>query len=476
MLLQGFRMKEFLDSDFLLSNESAIRLFHDYAEKLPIIDYHNHLSPEAIASDYHFRSITEAWLAGDHYKWRVMRINGVNEKYCTGDASDIEKFEKWAETVPYTVRNPLYHWTHLELKRYFDINQLLTKESSADVYEQSTEQLQEKGTNKLLSMMDVQVVCTTDDPVDDLYHHQTWKKSGNSMKMLPAFRPDKVLDIGRVDVWNAYVDRLEESSGMAINSYQDLLDSLSNRHGFFHSQGCRLADHGLNHTFAEDFTEQSVIDCFNRIRNGKPVDEHRQDLFRSAILYELALLNYKKGWTQQYHLGALRNNNPRMYRSLGPDTGFDSIGDFAQARSLSKFLGKLDTEDQLAKTILYNLNPADNAMMATMAGNFNDGSTPGKVQFGAAWWFLDQKDGIVDQLNVLSNMGLVSRFVGMLTDSRSFLSFPRHEYFRRILCDLFGQDIERGELPNDPEWIGKIIQDICYNNANGFFNFTKEDV
>ncbi|MEM8894250.1 MAG: glucuronate isomerase [Bacteroidota bacterium] len=464
-------MKPFLDKDFLLTNETARRLFHDYADGLPIIDYHCHLSPKDIVEDRHFANLTEAWLEGDHYKWRAMRTNGVDERYCTGSATPDEKFREWAATVPYTMRNPLYHWTHLELQRYFDIHQRLDIDSAGAIYATANEQLSGRGVRKLLDEMKVEVVSTTDDPVDSLEHHQSWQGQDQRMYLVPSFRADKVLFVEDVSVWNTYIDHLSSSSDIMIESFDDLLEALQNRHDFFDKVGCRLSDNGLNHIYADDFIMGEVRKTFQVLRSGRVVDELDADHYRSAVLYELAKMHHSKGWTQQYHLGALRNNSSRMLNTLGPDTGFDSIGDFAQAQALSRFMNRLDRTDQLARTVLYNLNPVYNEVFATMAGNFNDGSVAGKIQFGTAWWFMDQKEGMERQMNALSSMGLISRFVGMLTDSRSFLSFPRHEYFRRILCNLFGQDVENGELPNDIDWIGKLIQNISYDNARQYFGF-----
>lgn len=467
-------MKKFLDENFLLQNKTAINLYHEFAKPMPIIDYHNHLPPDQIANDINFNNLTQVWLYGDHYKWRAMRTNGVNEKYCTGDADDYAKFEQWAATVPYTMRNPLYHWTHLELQRYFNIDKILTPDTAKDIYENATAKLQtsEYSVRNLLRKMNVKVLCTTDDPTDSLEHHRKIKDDGFEIKILPAFRPDKAMNVDNVTVFNAYVDKVQQVSDVAVSSYDDYLKGLKKRHDFFATMGCSVSDHGLEQLYAEDFTEAEIKGIFDKARSGKALqyDEHMK--FRSAMLIEFARWDQEKGWVQQYHLGALRNNNFRMMKKLGADTGWDSIGDFSQARALAKFLNKLDESDQLAKTILYNLNPADNELMATMIGNFNDGSVAGKIQFGAAWWFLDQKDGMIKQINALSNMGLLSRFVGMLTDSRSFMSYPRHEYFRRILCNLFGEEMENGELPADTAHIGQLIQDICYYNANNYFNFS----
>jgi glucuronate isomerase len=465
-------MKNFLDENFLLSNKTAEKLYHFYAKQMPIIDYHCHLLPQQIAEDHQFKNITEAWLSGDHYKWRAMRTNGIDESFCTGSKPDQEKFQEWAKTVPYTLRNPLYHWTHLELSRYFGINTILNEKSASEIYETSTALIQkpEFSVKNLLRKMNVALVCTTDDPIDDLAFHAKIKNDGFEIPILPAFRPDNAMNVSSPEKFNLYVKKLQAVTNISISSFDDYLYALQSRHDFFAEAGCGVSDHGLEEIYAEDFTGSEIDTIFDKIHGGKELNEIEQKKFKSAMLIHFAEWDHEKGWAQQFHLGALRNNNTRMLQQLGQDTGWDSIGDFSQGRALSKFLGKLDSDNKLAKTILYNLNPADNELMATMIGNFNDGSMPGKIQFGAAWWFLDQKDGMVKQMNALSNMGLLSRFVGMLTDSRSFLSFPRHEYFRRILCNLFGEEIERGELPNDEEWIGKVIQDICYRNARNYFN------
>ncbi|MBU6262514.1 MAG: glucuronate isomerase [Bacteroidetes bacterium] len=465
--------KLFMGEDFLLQTKTAQLLYEEYAKQMPIIDYHCHLSPQQIAEDIKFENLTQAWLYGDHYKWRAMRTSGVDEAYCTGNKTDYEKFEKWAATVPYTMRNPLYHWTHLELKRYFGINELLDPATAKSVYENASAQIQTDGFSirNLIRKMNVKVICTTDDPIDSLEYHKTLAESGFEVKIKPAFRPDKAMEVSNAANFTAYIKKLEAVTNLSVSSFEDYLFALQNRHDFFASMGCSVSDHGLEEIYVEDFTGQEIEAIFTKVHGGKELNLLEQRKFKSCMLLHFAEWDWEKGWVQQYHLGALRNNNSRMLSKLGPDTGWDSIGDFSQASALSKFLNKLDSEDKLAKTIIYNLNPADNELMASMIGNFNDGSVAGKIQFGSGWWFLDQKDGIIKQLNALSNMGLVSRFVGMLTDSRSFLSFPRHEYFRRILCNLFGDEIENGELPNDTKWVGQIIQDICYNNANAYFGW-----
>ncbi len=466
-------MKAFLNEDFLLQSPTAQTLYHEFAAKQPIIDYHNHLVPEQIAEDKQFDNITQIWLYGDHYKWRAMRAHGVDEKYITGNASDEEKFMKWAETVPYTMRNPLYHWTHLELQRYFGVTELLNKDSAKRIYDHCSALLRTKeySVRNLLLKMNVKALCTTDDPIDNLSYHKQIAASGFSIKVLPTFRPDKAMGVDDEAVFVAYVNALATAAGQTIRTLADYKAAIKSRHDFFHEAGCRLSDHGLEHIYAEEFTNEEIELIFDRLITGKLISKKEKWQFKSAMLVYFAHLDHARGWTQQFHLGAIRNNNARLLGALGPDTGFDSIGDFEQARPLSAFLNHLDSTNQLAKTILYNLNPRDNELLATMTGNFQDGTIVGKMQFGSGWWFLDQKDGMEKQINALSNMGMLSHFVGMLTDSRSFLSFPRHEYFRRILCNLLGQDVENGELPADIAWLGKLVEDISYKNASSFFNF-----
>lgn len=461
----------FIHENFLLQSDLAQKLYFDYAEKQPIIDYHNHLSTKDIAENRKFETITDAWLEGDHYKWRAMRANGINEKYVTGNGTKLEKFEKWAETVPFTLRNPLYHWTHLELKRYFGVDDLLNKTSAGQIFGACNDKLQNAGCYDLLDNMQVKVACSTDDPTDDLSYHKQIKESGKEIKVLPTFRPDKCLAMEDVATYNAYLDKLAEVASIEIKSVDDLIAALENRMEYFTSLGCKLSDHGLNRIPYQK-AELSIIEAnFRKVREGKALGALEIEQIQTYILLHLGHGYHKQGWTQQFHLGALRNNNARALRELGPDTGFDSMGDFSQAESLSNFLNALDNTNQLSKTILYNLNPRDNDLLATMTGNFNDGQTPGKMQFGTGWWFLDQKDGMESQMNSLSNMGLLSRFVGMLTDSRSFLSFPRHEYFRRILCNMLGEDVKQGLIPNDPGLLGEMVENICYKNAQRYFGF-----
>lgn len=461
-----------IHTNFLLENKYSEKLYHDFASKMPIIDYHNHLSPGQLATNKVFDNITQVWIDGDHYKWRAMRALGIDEKYITGNATDEEKFEKWAYAVPYTMRNPLYHWTHMELSRYFGIDEVLTPINSAIIYEETKEKLSTPAYScqKLISQMNVEMLCTTEDPTDNLEHHQSLAQSDFSTKVSTAFRPDKSILILN-DGYNEYLNGLGEVADITISTFDDLCEVLKKRIQYFHDNGCRLCDHGLNQLYKIDFTQAEVVAIFKKKRGGGNIGNEEAQKFQMALLQFLSETYHEYGWVQQFHLGALRNNNSRMHRILGPDTGWDSIGDYQQAEGLSKFLNALDEKDKLTKTIIYNVNPTYNEVMATMIGNFNDGSIKGKVQWGSGWWFLDQKDGMTDQLNVLSNMGILSTFVGMLTDSRSFLSFPRHEYFRRILCNLFGKEIQSGELPNDVEWIGKLVQDICYNNAKEYFEF-----
>ena len=463
----------FLGEDFLLESDAARTLYHDYAKDLPIIDYHCHLPPEEIALDRQFEHLTAIWLDGDHYKWRAMRTLGIDEKYITGNADPKDKFRAWAKCVPYTMRNPLYHWSHLELQRYFDLDVLISEDTADYIYDACTEKLASPDfrVRSLLRRMRVETVCTTDDPTDDLQNHTALAGESFAVKVLPAFRPDKALQIDQPDKLKPYLEKLSEQSSLEINSYATLVKALENRMDYFHQRGCRLSDHGLERIYTAEVDPEVASKIFAKYMNGDELASSEIEAFRSVLLIDLCKGYHKRQWVQQFHLGALRNTNTRMEHILGPDTGFDSIGDFQQASSLARFLDQLDQQNQLAKTILYNLNPGDNEVLATMIGNFNDGSIRGKMQFGSGWWYLDQKQGMEAQMDTLSNMGLLSCFVGMLTDSRSFLSYPRHEYFRRILCNLFGSDIEKGLLPHDLTFIGGIVEDICYRNAKSYFDF-----
>ena len=471
-------MKAFNDENFLLDTDAAQRLYHEYAEGLPIIDYHCHLIPEYVASDHKFPNLSKVWLEGDHYKWRAMRTNGVDERYCTGkDTTDWEKFEKWAETVPYTMRNPLYHWTHLELKTAFGVDKLLSPATAREIYDHCTAMLQtpERTARGLMRHYNVETVCTTDDPVDSLEYHKQVKDDGFEIKMLPTWRPDKAMAVEVPADYRAYIEKLAEVSGKEISTFADVIAALQVRHDFFASMGCRLSDHGIEEFYAEDYTPDEIGAIFTKVyHDGMALTPEEIKKFKTAMMVEFAVMDHDAGWTQQFHYGAIRNNNSRMMAQLGPDTGFDSIGDFTVAKKMSKFLDMLASRDKLGKTIIYNLNPRDNELVATMLGNFQDGRYgAGKIQFGSGWWFLDQKDGMEKQMTALSNLGLLSRFVGMLTDSRSFLSYPRHEYFRRTLCNLLGTDIEKGLLPaSEMDFIGReIVAKVCYGNAKEYFKF-----
>lgn len=469
----------FINENFLLSNDTAVELYNRFAKNKPIIDYHCHIPPKEIAENRRFENMTQIWLAGDHYKWRAMRANGIDERFITGDASDWEKFLAWGKTVPKTLRNPLYHWTHMELQKPFGISDLLLNEITAKtVWERCNARLAEKefSTRGIIEQMNVQLICTTDDPIDTLEYHQKIKKDTSfRVRVLPAFRADMAMNIERGSAFVAYVEKLAAAADIHITTYQKLLEALKKRHSFFHSQGCRLSDHGLETVYVEEYTEAEIENIFAQAMSGKTIDNSSILKFKSAVLFELCLMDNTAGWVQQFHLGAMRNTNPKMFRVLGPDTGYDSIGDFAIAQPLVKLFGKLVDQDALTKTIVYNLNPADNEVLASLIGSFQDGKTPGKIQYGSAWWFLDQKDGIEKQLNALSNMGLLSQFVGMLTDSRSFLSYPRHDYFRRILCNILGTEMKSGAIPNDMELVGGLVADICYNNSYKYFNFYNDN-
>ena len=464
----------FINDDFMLSGDYARELYHGSAEGLPIIDYHCHLSPREIAENIQFRDITQLWLGGDHYKWRAMRGNGMPEEYITGGRSSWEKFEKWAETMPYAMRNPLYHWSHLELKRVFGIDKILKPETAREIFEECNAKLatEEFRGQALIRKFGVEVVCTTDDPADDLRWHRQIAEHPFGTKVLPAWRPDKAMAIENPVAYKEYLLKLGEATDIEIESYADLCDALQKRHDFFASMGCKLSDHGLERFYSADYSEVDIEYIFNKVLNGQAPSAEESEQFRSAFLFDQAVMDAEAGWAQQYHVGAIRNNNGKMFKALGPDTGFDAIHDLPLAAAGHKFFDRLAAEDRLAKTILYNLNPKDNEVLAVMAYTFNDGSFPGKMQLGSGWWFLDQEDGIRKQLNALSALGLLSRFVGMLTDSRSFISYPRHEYFRRILCDVLGRDLESGRLPkSEMPFIHQMVKDISYNNAKRYFDF-----
>lgn len=466
-------MTPFIHDDFVLQTETARRLYHDHAEAMPIIDYHCHLSPQEIAEDQRWETITQIWLAGDHYKWRAMRTNGVSEHYCTGDASDWEKFEKFAETLDACYRNPLYHWSHLELSRYFGITDLLTADNARDIYERANARLAEAdfSARGIIRKSNVKVICTTDDPVDDLRWHRRIREDGFDTKVLPAWRPDKAMAVDDLKSFGTYLQKLATVAEMEILSFDEFMAALKKRHDFFHAEGCRLSDHGIARFYAAPYTMEEVSGIFDRVLRGEPLTAEAVEKFKSCMLVEFGKMDNARGWVQQYHYGAMRNNNSRLFEQLGPDTGFDSIGDATVGTDMSRFLDRLDRENQLAPTILYNLNPRDNHLVASMIGNFQDGSRPGKIQHGSGWWFLDQKHGMEQQMEILSQLGLLSRFVGMLTDSRSFLSYTRHEYFRRILCNMLGLDVEQGLLPADMERLGRMVRDISFNNAARYFDF-----
>ena len=467
-------MGHFIGKDFMLTTDAARELYHKNAAQLPVIDYHCHLIPEQIATNHQFRNLADILLGGDHYKWRAMRGNGVAEEYITGDKPDYEKFEKWAATVPYAMRNPLYHWTHLELSRVFSVDKVLNPQTAREIYDECSAKLQteEFRAQNIMRKCNVEAVCTTDDPADDLRFHKQIKDSGFEVKVLPTWRPDKAMAVENPDAYKAYIQSLSAAADMEIKSYEGLLQALRKQHDFFAAMGCKLSDHGMDTFFADDYTEKELLQIFQKVTGGKQLTAEEISKFKSGMLYDLAVMDAEKDWTQQFHIGPLRNNNTKMFKKLGADVGFDAINDLPCAVAGHKFFDRLTTADRLAKSILYNLNPKDNEVLAVMAYTFNDGSIPGKMQLGSGWWFLDQEDGMRKQINALSSLGLLSRFVGMLTDSRSFLSYPRHEYFRRILCDILGRDIEDGKLPkSEMAFIGQMVSDISYYNAKRFFDF-----
>lgn len=463
-------MKRFMDENFLLHSAAAERLFHDYAKAQPIIDYHCHLNPREIAEDKSFSCLGEAWLAGDHYKWRAMRTNGVGEEYCTGGRSFKEKFMKWAETISVAIRNPLHHWAHLELQRFFGVNEVLSPKNAEGIYEKCSAMLRtrEFSARNLMTRMQVRLVCTTDDPVDSLEYHKQIAAEGFAVKVLPTFRPDKAMAVDKPAFFPAYIAQLAAVSGGEIGSFATLLEAIDCRHAYFHDAGCRLSDHGIEYVPAATATGAELDAILRKALAGQGVSVAEAEAFKAVFLYEVAKMNHARGWVQQFHVGVFRNNNSRLFKALGPDTGFDSIADYRQGPGMIALFDRLDSSNQLARTVLYNINPVDNELFGSLIGNYQDGSCPGKMQYGSAWWFLDQKDGMEKQMNALSALGLLSRFIGMLTDSRSFLSYPRHEYFRRILCNLIGGEMERGELPGDFDLIGGIVADISYHNARNY--------
>ena len=466
-------MKNFINTNFLLQSKTAEKLYHDYASPMPIYDYHSHLPPKDIAEDRMYENIAECWLSEDHYKWRAMRANGIEEKYITGDAPWYEKFKKWAETVPYLLRNPLYHWTHLELKSYFDIDELLSPETALDIYEKCNSMLKTKvfSVRNLLKKMNVDLVCTTDDPLDSLEYHKKIAEEDFLCRVLPTFRPDNAVNLNNPYEYSKYIKNLEKASDVNISGFVSLLEAVKKRHDYFHLNGCRMSDHDMMYITDTNISVRELDSLFSRAVNGKSVSGVDLFKFKSVFLYEVCKMNHEKKWTQQIHIGVFRNTNSRSYESLGRDTGFDSISDYQQGPGLKSLFDRLDKNGKLSKTVLYNINLSDNELIASMAGNFQDSSAACKIQMGPAWWFLDNRDGIENHLNTVSRLGLLSRFIGMVTDSRSFLSFPRHEYFRRILCNLIGDDVEKGLLPSDFELTGRLIENICYKNAAEYLRF-----
>ena len=463
----------FITDDFLLDSDYAKELYQGYAITPGIIDYHNHLNPQQIAEDHSWDNLTQLWLYEDHYKWRAMRSNGIPERYCTGDASDWEKFQAWAQTVPYLLRNPLYHWTHLELKRYFNIDSLLGPDTAEEIWNKGNQLLKtpEFTVRNILLRSNVKLICTTDDPVDDLRWHKQIAESDFEVKVLPTYRPDKALMVNQPDTFNNWFEKLEQSIDFKIENFEDFLKALKERHDYFHANGCRLSDHGLSRFYAADYSDTDFDRILTNVRAGIPATDEEDDQFKSCLLVHIGRWNHSRGWTQQFHYGPMRNNSTRLFQRIGPDAGTDSMGSPNTALEMSRYLDRLDCDNKLAKTIIYNLNPTDNYMVASMIGNFQDGTFPGKIQFGTGWWFADQKFGMEQQMEILSQLGLLSRFVGMLTDSRSFVSFTRHEYFRRILCNLLGNDMEKGLIPRDIKLVGRMVEDICFNNAANYFDF-----
>jgi glucuronate isomerase len=463
----------YLSDDFLLHSKASRDLFHGHAEQAPILDYHSHLSPKAIADNTTFPTITNLWLGHDHYKWRAMRAEGVGEDFVTGKADDRKKFEMWARTISRAQGSPVYDWTHLELKRFFGIDDLLCPETASDIFERCNERLKDPGfsAQNLLRKMKVATVCTTDDPVDDLKFHRQVADNGFEIPVFPSFRPEKLLKIDNPDVFNNYCDQLASVSGVDTGSFAGLLEAVDKRHAYFHEHGCRSADVAMETVHAEQFTASEIDAAFRLVRSRKTIGADQALKFVSALLLELGRMNHRRGWVQQFHLGVLRNPRTRLFAAVGPDAGSDCIGDFSQGRPLARFLDSLDCDNRLPKTILYNINPRDNDLFACIAGSFQDGSVPGKIQYGPAWWFADGNHGIVLNIRTLCTTGLLSRHIGMTTDSRSLLSFVRHEYFRRLLCDVLGNDMEHGDIPSDLTTIGRLVRDICFDNARNYFGF-----
>jgi len=467
----------FLSEDFLLDNPTARILYFEHAAKMPIYDYHCHLPAKDIAEDKQFTNLSEIWLRGDHYKWRLMRVNGIDERFITGDAPDYEKFQKWAQTLPFCIANPIYHWTHLELKRYYGIKKILSPDTAQEIYQSANQMLQSKdfSVKNLLRKANVKLICTTEDPLDSLEYHRALKKDGFEVSVHTTFRPDKAMNLDNLPELNRWIDSLRQITNVDVKDFQSYIEAIRIRHNFFHQNGCRLSDHGLDRVYSEDYTAEEIEKIFLLIIKGKEITGIQKDKFKSAMLYEFALMDYERKWAQQFHIGALRNINTKMFGALGPDSGYDSIADFPIAAPLAKFLDRLARAEKLTKTIIYNLNPADYEPIASIIGGFQDGSFPCKIQVGPAWWFLDTKDGIKKHLRTLANFSILSHFIGMLTDSRSFLSFVRHEYFRRILCNFIGSEVESGLLPNDISFIGQIVRNICYNNARTYFGMSCPD-
>ncbi|MGG3269300.1 glucuronate isomerase [Priestia aryabhattai] len=466
-------MKQFMDDHFLLTNETAAHLYNTYAKDMPIIDYHCHLNPQEVYENKQFKTLTNVWLDGDHYKWRLMRANGIEEEKITGSASDYEKFLAWAKTVPMTIGNPLYHWTHLELKRFFDIDEILNEQTAPFIWEKANEKLRSGkfGARDLITRSNVKVICTTDDPTDSLeYHMKLRDVQGFETQVLPSFRPDKGLEINQ-EGFKSWIAKLQDCSNRSIHTYDDLLKALESRARFFHSMGGRLSDHALNKMVYTKTSKEEVSEIFLKALKGEGVSTEEESKYKSYTLIFLGKLYNELGWAMQFHLHALRNNNTKMFRQLGPDTGYDSMYDGQVAEPLVQLLDQMDVQNSLPKTILYSLNPKDNYVLASIIGSFQGDGIPGKLQLGTAWWFNDQREGMLEQMKALSNVGLFSRFIGMLTDSRSFLSYTRHEYFRRLVCSLIGTWVEEGEVPNDQQLLEQIVKGICYENAKDYFSF-----